>query len=483
MNSRGSGFRRDASYLGVAGMLEYSLQLILPVILVRYLDVESFAQYRMIWLLAATMLAIAPLYMPQALFHFLPTAGSRERSAYICNTVVFLALMSLSVAVALLWFRGLLPASMQVIRDYPTPVAAFVGLWVLGSLMDVLPTADNRARWQATAVIAIAAIRTTLVGVVAVATSDVRLVILALIVVAVSKVLMIAAYGKQTSVRVVTETARFSEQWKYVLPFALGNALFLLRIQTDQWLVAAYFSAKVFALVSIAAVVVAISNLVRLPINNALMPRVGVLIAEQNMRGVESTLARGYITISYLLVPFLGAAIACANEVVEIIYTVDYVAAAPVMQVYLIGQVAGIFAAGHLMIVAGKGSLAASISGVSLLLSVALSLVGIELFGYIGAAAGSVTAMFVGEYFALRVVAKAFQTTPGRLVAVTESLRVVSAVAVATIGSLVVRSSLLVSMDVYARLAAEAMVFVVLGGMAAAALGLHKTAIASFRQR
>src|SRR5262249_5156699 len=49
-----SAIRRKAGFLATAGLIEYALQLGVPVILVRHLTKQGFGDYRLMWLVAET---------------------------------------------------------------------------------------------------------------------------------------------------------------------------------------------------------------------------------------------------------------------------------------------------------------------------------------------------------------------------------------------------------------------------------------------
>src|SRR5262245_43061855 len=91
---------RKASFLAAAGLSEYALQLVLPVILVRYLTKPEFGNYRLIWLLAETGLILFPLFLPQSLFYFLPRAAAGIRPRLVGN--VFVSLLVIGGLSALL---------------------------------------------------------------------------------------------------------------------------------------------------------------------------------------------------------------------------------------------------------------------------------------------------------------------------------------------------------------------------------------------
>ena len=81
-----SGVRRKAGFLATAGLLEYVLQLGVPVILVRYLTKQEFGDYRLMWLVAQTGLILFPLFLPQSLFYFLPRTAPGTRPKLVGNT-------------------------------------------------------------------------------------------------------------------------------------------------------------------------------------------------------------------------------------------------------------------------------------------------------------------------------------------------------------------------------------------------------------
>ena len=56
----------------MANITDFAVQLVTPVVLVRVLDETGFGAYRLLWLAAATLLAIVPLGMSGTLLYFRP---------------------------------------------------------------------------------------------------------------------------------------------------------------------------------------------------------------------------------------------------------------------------------------------------------------------------------------------------------------------------------------------------------------------------
>ncbi len=478
--------RKGAALLGVAGLIEYGLQLLLPVILVRFLDPEAFGDYRLVWLLGTTALAVFPMFVPGSLFHFLPRATAADRPAYLCNAWVFVMLGGVVAAALLLVSWSWLPSSVAALRQYSGLVPLFLALWVGASLLDVLPTADGRARWQAGAMVALAVLRTAMLGFAAVLAADGATLLAVLCAFAAVKLLLVPAYAASQGLlgRLRLDPALMRRQFLYSLPFAVGNALYLLRVQADQWIVASFFSSSVFALISIAGIALAVSGLVRQPLNNAVLPRLSALLGAGRNAEACQLLARSYAALSLVLAPLLGMFFVAARELVILVYTPAYVGAAPMMQVYLVGQLIGVFAAGHLLVVAEQGRLSTTISAVCLVVSIVLSLVGVRWFGPVGAVAGSVVSLLVGEVWALLAVTRKLGAKVSDIVNLRVSGRVIAVVVLAACATLLVRTRLPDDWGAWPTLFAIAAVYaglVLLGGWVLGILSLVRPLLAGLR--
>jgi O-antigen/teichoic acid export membrane protein len=473
---RSGSIRRGATLLGLAGMLEYGLQLVLPVILVRTLTPEAFGDYRLLWLLAGTALAIFPLAVPQSLFHFLPQAEPADRPRLVGNAWLFVTLSGLTAAALLLLSWSWLPASVAGLQRYSLLAPAFLALWVMGSLIDVLPTADGNARWQAQSMALLALLRTLALGLTAVLSRDAAFVMLAMCVFALTKGLLVPLYARTgASVRgLALNGPLLASQLRYALPFAVGNALFMLRVQAEQWIVAAYFPPEVFALISIAAIVLSVATLIRKPLNNATLPRLSELVGSGQRGAACELLAKAYGALAIVLLPVLGLLFVVASEVVEIVYTPRYLGAAPLMQLYLLGQMVTVFAAGHLLVILNAGRLATTISAVCLALSVVLSLAGVRWIGLEGAVAGSIVSLVVGEVWALLAVTRLLNTTVMEVMRWNITGRSVLVVALALAAAWVARDLAFAGFGVWGRLGATGAVFTLVVAAGGFATGLHK---------
>lgn len=410
--------RSSALTLAVAGGVDYGLQLIVPLVLVRFLDPTVFGQYRLLWLLAGTALAVAPAFMPQALFYFLPRAAPENKRLLIGNVLIYLAVAACVAGALSVGWNPLLPAMAEQLFFQTYSVSTlFIALWVVASLLDVLPTAEGRAHWQSGAIISLAVCRTLLLAGIAFLSSDILWLASAMLAVAAVKLSLLAYYLYKRREVTSWQLAGVKKQLIYCLPFALGNALFLLRIQADQWVVASMLVPAQFAIFSIAAAVLPVATLIRQPMVNAMMPDLNRLHGLGDYRAVSQLIAKTNGTIALFLLPISGGLFAVTPELVDIVYTPRYCEAAPIMRVYLVGMMMTAFAMGHVLPALERGRFAAYNSAFCLVLSVVLSIVGVNRFGMAGAALGSVITLFIGELWTVQVVSRMLVTDKRQLLA------------------------------------------------------------------
>ncbi len=398
---------RSSILLALAGGVEFGLQIVIPMIFVRYLDPVSFGQYRLLWLVTATMLAIAPMFMPQSLFYFLPRGSPDEQRTRIANVLAFLIAVGCVVGLASGSWNPLLPQAMRDMAQAAGNLPAlFVALWLVISLMNVLPTAEGRIHWQARSDIGMALARTLLLGAAAILSQNLVWVVLAMLAEAVLRLCLLFAYlhTRPGGWRLAPSPQAMKEQLRYALPFALGNAMFLLRAQADQWVVASMLPAAQFAAFSISAVFLPVGTLVRQPINNALMARLNLAHLGGDMRECARLIGKSIAAVAMILLPLAGGLIAVTSELVQIIYTDRYGAATNIMRIYLAGIMFSSLAVGHVLTAMNEGRFAARSNTMFLAISVLASMACTQRWGMLGAACGSVGTLVLSEAWSLRRV-------------------------------------------------------------------------------
>lgn len=400
--------RQRALSLGGANAFDYITQFLLPVVLARCLDVLAFGQYRLLWLAVRTVMAIAPVAMPGALYYFLPRSQAAAKRLYINQVLIFLSFTGLLSGWAVSSWNPWLPESMRSLAEYGAVVPAFVILWVIASLLDLLPAIEERVLWQVKATIGLALLRAVALSVAAAMTGELAPVLYTLLGFVVLKMALLLGYlARYHGLRgPFLHSGSFRDQIKHAAPFGGAGALYDLRAQADQWVVAALFSLELFASFSIAALVGTLISLFRKSVKNVFMPSMSRLQAAGDVGGMLELNSRANVMVGVLACPLAAFAFAFAEEVVTIVYTAAYVDAAPVMRVYIVSLLPLVVELASIMLLLRQGPFVMGVNVVALLLAVPISWIAAQHFGLSGAAAGTVIAIYFDRLATLHRIAR-----------------------------------------------------------------------------
>lgn len=403
--------------LSVAQGVDYGVQLLLPVVLVRCLDSGEFGQYRLLWLVVGTILAFANCSMPTSLLYFLPRSDRATQRLYVNQTLIFLAATGLVASIFVGLWNAWMPETTRGLNAHAGLVAAFVLLWVVASMLDLLPTADERVGWQARATIGLATLRGAALSATAILTGDLGSVLVALVAFVVFKLGVLITYVARHHglAGPVLRWSAFRDQVKYAAPFGVSGALYMFRVQGDQWIAATLFSLGMFASFSIAAVLEPFLNVVRHAASLAFLPSMSGLHKRGDLRGALALNSRANVMVAAVVFPVLAFVFAFAEDLITVVYTAAYVDAAPVMRVYIVGLAALVVELATVTFVLRQGAFMLGLNFVTLVCSVALSWYAARRFGLAGAALGSVTAACVDRIVILCRVSRIAETPIRRL--------------------------------------------------------------------
>jgi O-antigen/teichoic acid export membrane protein len=399
---------RRALSLSVASAVDYALQFLVPVVLVRSLEATAFGQYRLLGLAVGTVMAVVTMAVPGSLYYFLPRSEGATKRLYINQALVFLATAGLIAGWAVSSWNPWLPEKMRGLAQHEAIVPLFVLLWVVGSLLDLLPTVEERVTWQTKATIGLAGLRAVALCLAAILTRElgpVLLVLLAFVVFKVSLLLRYVAVHHGLR-RPILRWSTLADQLRYAAPIGAAGALYGLRSQADQWVAATLFSVNMFASFSMATVLGPLVHLFRQSVFHTVLPSLSRLQADGDIPGMLRLNSRASVMVGVSVYPLLAFAFVFAEEIVTIIYTAAYADAVPVMRVFIVGFAGLVVDLGGTMLVLRQGAFVMRVNLVMLALSAALSWFSAHAFGLAGAAAGSVTAVYIDYVVMLRRIAR-----------------------------------------------------------------------------
>lgn len=408
---------RQGVALSAARYIEQVIMLLTPVVLVRTIGPTTFGEYRLFWLLVNTVAQLFPFDMPRSLLFFFVRLDSEGRRLYVGQTVLFLLATTMIATLLIFVLGNALPSGMKdLLHSHGFLLAAFLLVWNLSLLLDVLPNAAGQIRWQAQAILVTSVLRAALIISAAVLFQRIEEVLVAALIAACMRLGLLAYFiARYCGIRLFPlDKRQFRVQLRYALPFGVSGLLWSMRKQTEQWIVATFFSSEVFGIFSIATTLLMPFDVLRSVLGNLLLPKMSHLHSLGRHEDLLRLNNQGNVIISAVLFPAIAALFAFSDEVIQFLFTKEYVSGSPVLRIYLVQTLISAEMT-TLLNVFGQGSANMRYEAAILPFAVITSLVGAWYYGLPGAAIGSVLATFVWYTLWLRRLSKVMSVPIARL--------------------------------------------------------------------
>jgi O-antigen/teichoic acid export membrane protein len=426
--------------LSVARYVEQFIMLFTPIVLVRTIDSTAFGEYRLFWLLVSTVAMIAPLGLPRSLLFFFVRLDAEGRRLYVGQTTLFLFATTMIATLLIFAFANAFPSGIKdLLHQHGLLLAAFLLTWSLSSLLDVLPNANGQILWQAQAVLVTSALRAALIISAAVLFQRLEEVLVAILIAACVRLAMLAYYiARYCGIRLFPlDKQQFREQLRFAAPFGVAALLWAGRKQAEQWIVATLFSSAVFGIFSIATTLLMPFETLRDVLGNLLLPRMSHLHSLGRHQELLRLNNQGNVIISAIMFPAIAALFAFSNEVIQFLFTKEYVSGSSVLRIYLVQTLISAEIT-TLLNVFGQGSANLRYEASVLPFAVMASLAGAWYYGLLGAAIGSVLATFVVYALFLQRLSKVMSVPIAKLQDWNNLGRILS---VSAVSALVIRFS------------------------------------------
>jgi O-antigen/teichoic acid export membrane protein len=398
-----------AKYLAAASAVEYAVQLLVPVYLVRTLSHEDFASYRFIWLLAGTLTGTLPLGFPASLYYFVPRVPAERQFGYVAQTAGFCALLTLFGCAVLVGVRMHWP-TLDLLRLLPHPLAVVLAFLVLigaTSLLDYLPAARAEVKVQAGLNLSNALLRAACI-LSGAWFGSISAVCWGLLVYAVGRFLLQAVYvgASMPLAGGGFDRARFRSQFAYAVPFGIANAFWALRFQAEQWVGASILTPKQYAWLSIAGSITPLVTLVRQAITASIVSAVNRLESQGDIDGMVRINADANVLATSYTYPVLTFFFVASGPLFTLVYTPAYAEAAMATKLICIGLAGSTIEMTTLSKALRLRRLVLQFEGSMLGLSVAMSVAGGLTFGFVGVVLGSVVSRYVSTAYYISVLTR-----------------------------------------------------------------------------
>jgi O-antigen/teichoic acid export membrane protein len=324
-----------ALWLVVGRSIGFAATFVVPLVLVRLFDQETFGTYKLLFLVYGTLFGLAQLGVAESLYFFVPKrpldAGRLAANAAITLVAVgFGCAAALTVAAPAI---GRWLANPALAATLPL-IGVFLGLMLASALFEIVLVARDRYRAAAWTYAVSDVARAGFVLVPALLIGGLRGLLLGAVAFAALRLaVMLWVFARGLDLRLRPSVARWREQWIYTLPFALAVGLEVVQANLHNYVVAARFDPAVFAIYAVGCLQIPLVEVLTTSSANVMM----VAMAGDGAERAGGALALWHDTIRRLalvIFPLVAFLVALAPEVITVLFTRQYLASVPVFQLW-----------------------------------------------------------------------------------------------------------------------------------------------------
>lgn len=322
--------------LGFSRTINYAVQFLSPIILVRILDVTAYGQFREFLLYAMFAVTIISFSIKGNLLYFIPRDAAKER-LYVTNSVLMLFVSSLLGLLVLLFAKSWLikNSSFNFIGLLAVYVLFYVNLDIVESFWLSKKRSDYVLKYSTTLVVA----RLLSVVFAAYWSRDVLFVIYAMIAVEIAKTVAILVWlvsGNKLSVSLNPDVLK--EQFVFVFPLWISAIVFFLNQELGKFYTSVNLGVVALALYAIGGYPVPILSALRTSVTDVILPN----MAERNHSRNGDSLdlwRKSNILFCLITFPIFTVLIYHAEYLIKVGFTEQYTAAAGIFRIYAISMI------------------------------------------------------------------------------------------------------------------------------------------------
>jgi len=331
---------KRTAMLAAARIVAFALTIPLPLVLVRTLSQSEFGLYKQVFQILMTVLALVGLQVNMSVLYFLPRHPDKKPQIAL-NVLAFYAVIGSVVAGVFAVF----PRSVTIIfkGDGLVPHMPLLGLaillWLLSTVLDVVAVADNDIRSASMFVVLVQLTKSGLLMGAAVLFGTVHAVVIAAVAQGAVHCLIMFLYLHKRFGRFwgSFDSPLFKTQIANALPFGFGALAFGTQADLHNYFVSHYFDPDQFAIYAVGCFQLPLLGMLFESVVSVLMPEVARRHAKADYEGIIALWAAAVRKLALFFVPTYVFLFVVRYEFIATLFTKNYVAAAPIFAINLLG--------------------------------------------------------------------------------------------------------------------------------------------------
>ena len=382
--------------LVISETLNFAVQFLSPIFLVRILDINTYGQYREFIVYSSLILSFASFSIKTNLLYFISKDESKKRD-YLSNTIYLLLFFSL-IGVLIVFFLRYYLLSILSFNFIPVLIIYIIcyqNTDILDSYWLSIKRSDLVLYWSSSNAI----VRTSSLILTAYFTHSIWNIIYLLIILEILKTLFTLSYIIKNKLFTWKINVSFiKEQLKYILPNGFASVITKVNNDISKVVISSSLGPAALAIYAVGSQNIPFLNIIRNAVSNVIFPE----IAARTSTGPKKALNlwhKANLLYFFLMAPLFIILMFYANIIITIMFTAKYSQAIPIFRIYSILLLRKCFEMSIPIRAMNKNKY--FVAGNILYLSVNIILIYIlyNLFGFIGPAVAVVIAEIVQSLY------------------------------------------------------------------------------------
>lgn len=377
------------SWLMFAKTAGFALNLVLPLLLVRRLNLVQFGVYKQLFLIIGTSVILLPLGFSMSAFYFLPRERNRQ-AEIVLNILLYNTVCgALAFGAFLLW-----PELLDIIfhqpglTGYGPVVGLVISLWIVSSAIEIIPIAHGETKFASIMIILVQLTRTAIYVSAVIVFGSVRSLMYAAVLQGAMQTVVLWWYlqSRYGSFWRHFDGTLLRSQLSYSLPLGLIALIYMAQTDLHSYFVSNRLGPAAFAIYAVGTAQLPLMGLLQEATNSVMIPRICALQQINDCEEIILLLARATRKLAAVYFPVYALLTVVAHEFIAFLFTPRFLTGVPVFLINLTLLLPGILQLDPLYrayvnqrrFLIGLGVILSAVS-------VALLWVGTSYFGLVGA--------------------------------------------------------------------------------------------------
>ncbi len=329
---------RPVVWLMTGRALGQAAAFLIPVLLVRAFDADTFGSYRRLFLLYGTLYGIAQLGLAESLYYFLPRSPA-SGGKLAANAM--LGLGAIGVACLALLSAARTPVA-QLLGDAGLAglvpwLALFLAPMLVSSVLEIAMVSRREHGAATLAYFATDLSRAALLILPALLVGSLRALLIGAVAFAFARMLATLVWLGRRMGELRFDRALLAQQLGYAVPFALAVTVETVQANLHQYVVSASCDAAAFAVYSVALLQVPLVDQAATTTGSVLMVQMGEALQQRQPEQVRALWHDTVARLALLFFPLVTLLLVAGREVIVTLFTARYADSVPLFRLAALG--------------------------------------------------------------------------------------------------------------------------------------------------